>query len=240
MTLSLTRLFSISLFLAISFPILGQRSASRITETNTEYDKERFPSLTVSVDAGVEAVYDPWQEFWEERYDIDIDRTDKDRSSIAYLAEQVSLPNLSDKNLNLYSNVDGTDRIATVSMSVVFGERDVVTGSSYPATHAAMKRILEDFETYFYRSYFDRQLAEVKDELEEVRDDAEDAEKDASKARSKIDKYEEKIADLREKIEEMREEAAEELQLADEKSTRVRELERQLREIEDRRREYVN
>jgi hypothetical protein len=233
------RLIFTFLLFCLLVPLTGQRG-SRITEASTEYDKQRFPSLTISVDADVEDVYDPWQEFWEERYDIDIDRIDKDRKSIAYRAEQVRMPTLSDKNFDLYSNVDGTERIATVSMSVVFGERDVMTASSYPATNTAARRVLEEFATYFYRTYFDRQMEEVREELNDVRDDAEDAEKDASKARSKIEKYEEKIADLREKIEEMREEASEELQLADEKSARVRELEARLRDMQTRRREYVN
>lgn len=226
------------LILLSGVELIGQRSAM-ITDTNTEYDKRQLPSLTLSLDAAVESVYEPWQDFWEDRYDIDIDRTDKDRNAIAYLAEQVNLAGISPKNLDLYSSVDGTDRVSTVSMSLAFTETEVVTSRSPAATYMAAKAILEEFRTYFYTSYFDTRISEMRDELGDIRDDGQGASKDAKKARSKIEKYQDKIEKYERKIEDTREEVGDELQTAEQKATRITELEAELRKLEASRRNYL-
>ncbi len=222
----------------ISFPLAAQRTAD-IQDGNTEYDKKTLPSLILTLEAPVDAVYEPWQEFWEERYAIDIDREDKDGNSIAYLAPQVNLPGVSEKNLDLYTNVYGDERGSQVAVSMAFSETDVVDRNKYPTGYAASRAVLEEFRTYFYTAYFDKRVEEVTDALEDVRDDSQDASKDAEKARSQIEKYENKIEKLRRKIEDTREEVGDELQTAEEKATRVRELEDELRTLQVSRRKYV-
>ncbi len=226
------------LTLGLSLGMTAQRAAD-ITDGNTEYDKKTLPSLILSLEAPVEAVYEPWQAFWEERYAIDIDRADKDRNSIAYLASQVSLPGISDKNLDLYTNVYGDERGSQVALSMAFSDTDVVDRNKYPSGYTAARAVLEEFRTYFYTGYFDRRQEEVAEALEEVRDDSQDASKDAQKARSQIEKYEKKIEKLRRKIEDTREEVGDELQTAEEKATRVRELEDELRTLQVDRRKYL-
>ncbi|WP_157975884.1 hypothetical protein [Lewinella sp. IMCC34191] len=224
--------------LAAAAPMLAQQQAN-ITETTTEYDKQRLSSMTISIDAPVDAVYDPWEEFWEERYDIDIDRSDKDGSSIAYLAEEILMTGVSTQPVYFYSNVDGTDERSTVSISVALDQSKVITRQNDAAAFKSAGDKLREFETYFYTRYFDEQLAEVRDELEDARDDREDASSDANKARKKIRKYEEKIKDLREKIEETREEVGEELEDAEENEQRVLDLEAELERIQRSRRNYL-
>lgn len=219
-------------------PVFAQQQAT-ITEGTTEYDQRRLSSMTIALDAPVDAVYDRWEEFWEDRYDIDIDRTDKDGSSIAYLAEEIQLPGVSTAPVALYSNVDGTDQRSTVSISVATGDDMVITRSNDASAFEGASTKLREFQTYFYTRYFDERITDLRDDLEDARDDREDASSDATKAREKIRKYEEKIADLREKIEETREEVGEELEAAEENERRVLDLEAELQRLEQSRRKYL-
>ena len=225
-------------FLLLGVSLLAQRTAT-ITDGSTEYDKKTLPSMILDLDAPVEAVYEPWQDFWEERYSIKIDREDKDRKSIAYLAPQVNLPAVGDKNFDLYTNVYGDDQSSKVAVSMAYTDSDVIDRSKYPAGYAAGKAVLEEFRTYFYTKYFDTRLKETQEALEDVRDDRQSASKDAEKARSKIDKYEKKIEKLRRKIDDTREDVGDELQTSEEKAIRVRELEEQLQKLQQSRRNYL-
>ena len=212
---------------------------SAIRNSTTEYDRKTMPSMTLTLDAPVDEVYDRWDDFWDDRYEVDIDRTDKDGNSIAYLAEQVSLANVGDKRIDLYSNVDGGEQTATVSMTLAYADDDIVTSTNHPAAFRAATSYLDEFRNYFYQRYFDEALAEIREELEDVRDDTEDASEDAQKARQKIAKYEKKIEKLREKIEDTREEVGEELETEEEKARRVRELEARLQQLQRERNNYL-
>ena len=227
------------LLLLASGYLNAQQIASAVTDGTTTYDKQTLPSMSIQLDAPVEVVYDIWDDFWDERYDIDIDRTDKDGDNIAYLAEQVALRSLGDKNLDVYSSVGGNEQRTTVNLSLAYASNDVITRTNHQGDYRTASAILEEFRTYFYQRYFDEQLTQTRDELADLRDDSQDASKDAEKAREKIEKYEEKIEKYRRKIEEEREEVGDELQTAEEKSRRVRELEAQLQQLERTRKRYV-
>ena len=213
--------------------------SANIRNSTTEYDRKTMPSQVLSLDAPVDQVYDRWEEFWEDRYDIDIDRSDKDGSSIAYLAEQIGLAKLGDKQIDFYSNVDGSKESSTVSVTFAYADDDVVTATNHAATFRSVATYLDEFRTYFYQTYFDEQLAETRDELEDMRGDTQDASKDAQKAREKIEKYEDKIEKLRKKIEDTREEVGDELRTEEENARRVRELEARLQQLQSARKNYL-
>ena len=222
----------------ISGVVAAQQSAT-VTDGTTTYDKKTLPSMSIQLDAPVDLVYDIWDDFWDERYDIDIDRTDKDGDNIAYLAEQVPLRSLGDKNLDVYSSVGGNEQRSTVNLSLAYAENDVITRTNHGGDYRTASAILEEFRTYFYQRYFDEQLTDTRDELADLRDDSQDASEDADKARKKIAKYEDKIEKYRRKIEDTREDVGDELQTAEEKSERVRILEAKLQELERARKQYL-
>ncbi|MTB50919.1 hypothetical protein [Lewinella sp. W8] len=225
-------------FLLISVFSFAQ-SRNLVTEGYTEFKKERYNSLNVSIDASYDLVADYLEDFWDDRYEIDVDKFDKDKNALALSAEQVGLPRISDKNFDLYLKAAESGRSTTVSASVVFAENDVVTSQNHATAYRATEGILEEFYQYFYSRYFDEQMEEVRKELDDIRDDGQDATDDADKACKKIRKYEEKIAKLQRKIEKEREEVADELDTAEEKSRRSRELEDRLRELQRARAKYL-
>ncbi|WP_420460192.1 hypothetical protein [Neolewinella sp.] len=229
---------TLSLLILCSSLVSAQQAAT-ITDGTTTYDKMTLPSMSIQLDAPVDVVYDIWDDFWDERYDIDIDRTDKDGDNIAYLAEQVPVRSLGDKNLDVYSSVGGNEQRTTVNLSLAYAENDVITRTNHEGDYQTASAILQEFRTYFYQRYFDEKLTDTRDELADLRDDSQDASKDAEKARKKIEKYEDKIDKYQRKIEDARENVGDELQTAEEKSERVRQLELQLQELERTRKQYL-
>ncbi|MBB4078196.1 hypothetical protein GGR28_000797 [Lewinella aquimaris] len=233
-----TKLILSLLLCCFGFQLMAQQAVS-ISDGTVEYDKRQLPSLRLPLQAPVDAVYDPWQDFWEDRYDVDIDRSDKDGDDISYLAEQVSLPKLSSKNFDFYSNVSGGETNATVSIALAFSDTDIVGRDNHADTYAAARAVLEEFSTYFYTRYFDERIDATREALEDVRDDSASASKDAEKAREKIEKYEDKIEKLRRKIEDLRDDVGDELETADEKAKRVRDLEAELEQLQRSRKNFV-
>ncbi|MFK8161210.1 MAG: hypothetical protein AB8H12_02000 [Lewinella sp.] len=218
----------------ISFSVFGQ-----VTTAPTQFKKSNFEALKITLDADYEIVADHWEEFWEERYEVDFDKLDKDKASIAFSAEQATVPIISDKNANLFSKVGGTSITTTVSFAIAYTENDVVTMMTYPRSYEAASAIMLEFRTYFYTKYFDEQLSEVREKLQDIRDDSSDASDDADKARRKIEKYEAKIRKYQDKIDKERENVGDELETAEEKANRAKELERKLQELERNRARYL-
>ena len=218
------------------FPLI---LSAQLTDGMVRYDKQNYNSLRLTVDAPADEVEDRWEDFWDDRYDVDLDKLDKDRNSIAQVAEQVNVSILSPKTLNLYSKITDANGRSDVALAVVFSPTDVVTRSAYPDAYRATETLLNEFRTYFYTKYFDEQIADVRDDLEDMRDDSQDDSKDAEKARRKIEKYREKIADYEEKIVELREEAGDELESSEEKARKAEELQTKLRDLEARRTQYL-
>ncbi|NJC24693.1 hypothetical protein [Neolewinella antarctica] len=227
------RLLTIVLFL------VSATSYAQVSEGRVTFDDTSLQSLRMSIDASADEVEEAWEDFWEDRYDIDIDKLDKDRNSMAFLAEQISLPIIGAKNVNFYSKITETDNRSDVAMAFAFTESDVVTRVSHPESYRAAEAIMIEFRTKFYTNYFDEQMEDIRDDLEDARDDSQDDSRDAQKARKKIAKYEDKIEDYQERIQKMRDEVGDELESSEEKAVRAAQLEAKLRDLEQRRARYL-
>ncbi|TXF88582.1 hypothetical protein FUA23_14030 [Neolewinella aurantiaca] len=224
----------ILLFTAYGFMLNAQ-----VKSGITEFDKTSMSSLSMDLDADYEEVADVWEDFWKDRYDVDFDKLNKNRSSISYEAEQAVVPIISQKNADLYAKFGGTTESARVSFAIAYTANDVVTEEAHPKQYEAARAIMLEFRTFFYTQYFDEKLEKAREDLDDIRDDSSDASKDAEKARSKIEKYESKIEKYQEKIEKMRNEVGSDLETAEEKAKRAQELESKVRELERLRARYV-
>jgi hypothetical protein len=212
---------------------------AQVTSAPTQFKKMNFEALRMTIDADYELVADKWEDFWQERYDVDFDKLDKGKASIAFLADQAVMPIISQKNANLYSKVGGTEISSTVSFAIAYTENDVVTQISYPQSYQAAEAVMLEFRTHFYTQYYDEKLSAVRESLEDLRDDSSDASSDADKARRKIEKYEAKIRKYQDKIDKERENVGDELETAEQKAAKAKELERTLRELQRERSRYL-
>lgn len=226
--------------LILLFATFSYSIAAQVRTGPTEFDKTTMEALQMDIDADYKVVADVWEDFWDDRYDVDFDKLDKDRGSIAFKAEQASVPIISQKNADLFAKVGGTVESSRLSFAISFTVNDVVTMQAHPKSFEAAKAIMLEFRTFFYTSYFDKKLEEAREDLEDIRDDSSDASKDAEKARSKIKKYEDKIAKYRDKIDKMREEVGDELETAEEKALRAQELENRIRDLVRMKAKYVS
>jgi len=212
---------------------------AQVSVKNVSYKKQAMESLQLIIDAEKGEVEDVWDDFWDDRYNIDVDKFDNDKKGTAYLAEQVSVPLISVKNFDLYSKIEDRSEKSAVSMAVSFASGSSINKVSNREAFDAAEAIMIEFRTYFYTKFFDEKLSVVREELADIRDDSQDANKDAIKARGKIEKYEDKIAKFKEKIEKEREKAGDEFETAEEKSRRAKELADRVRSIEQMKAKYL-
>ncbi len=227
------------LFILAALFSLVQLSAQEVGVTSESYKKLNYESLVVLIDASPDLVEQKWEQFWDDRYDVNIKRFDRDNSGTAYLGEQVALPIISPKNLNLYSKISPVGNETRVTLAMAFSENDIVTKGAHGTSFVAAEAMMKEFGNYFYTGYFDEQLKTVRDELEDVRDDRSDASDDVEKAKRKIDKYEKRIKKYQDRIDKERKEVGNELETAEEKARRIQTLEAQLRELERLRARYL-
>ncbi|MEM6397756.1 MAG: hypothetical protein AAF741_15510 [Bacteroidota bacterium] len=61
-------------------------NAQEIEATTTNFDDNTFSASQLTIDIPFDQVKDYWDEFWDDKYDIDIDRENRDRESETFLA----------------------------------------------------------------------------------------------------------------------------------------------------------
>lgn len=212
---------------------------AQVTQGRATFDKMTLEALQMTIDADYKEVADAWEDFFDDRYEIDFDKKDKDRDNITTYAEDAIVPLVSPSSANYYANFSGNDEVTRVSFAVSFGENDVMTKRTHTKSYDAARAIMTEFRTKFYTDYFDKRLEDARDDLADIRDDSQDASEDAKKARRKIEKYEDKINKYQRKIEDLKEEVGDELETAEEKAVRARQLEDRVRELERLRARYI-
>ncbi|OAV45416.1 hypothetical protein A3850_013340 [Lewinella sp. 4G2] len=205
---------------------------------NIKYEDQSISSLKFSVDGPADEIEEAWEDYFDERYDLKLDKLDKDRGSIAYRNENATLTLLTSKPVTLYSKVAEIEGGAQISVAMT-DANGAYTETNNATAMLAVRAMIEDFKNRFYTDYFDEQLEDARKELEDARDDSQDDTKDAERARKKIEKYRDKIADYEKKIQDLRDEVGDELLSAEEEAARAARIEDKIREIQVRRARYL-
>jgi polyhydroxyalkanoate synthesis regulator phasin len=187
----------------------------------------------LDVNASPDKVIDLWDQYWDKKHDVDVDREDRNRDREIYLAKNVEVTAISDKQMDVYSKIKTTDdNKTTVVLGIGFGYDVYASNDNYSEAFSAAKRVLEEFEQYFYHKYYTEKLVVLRENLEEAKGEAEDMRDDISKNerriegwRKDIEKARSNIADAEEDNEATREEMQTQIKTVSELETTLRHLE---------------
>lgn len=233
-----TSIYYFLLFFIFSIGLSAQ-TRSVVTANQQTYDETTLAGQEITINAERDAVEDSWDDFWSDKYDVDVDRVDRDKSAVTYLAQGVENSKIASRKIDVHSKLFGAGQTTKVSLAIGLGYAIVAGPANEPGIYRRASEILDEFQTYFYRNKYDKLIAEVRDDLEDVRDDRQDAAEDQTKAQKRIRKYREKIQDLEKKIAKEQEDMTEEEVTEADKMLRVNELEQKLATLERERRIYV-
>ncbi len=210
-----------------------QERNSSIGEAFTAFDDRQMNAHHLILEADLENVKTYWEQYWKERYDVDFDREERKREMQILRAEAVMVPTLSDRRADLFAKIDSENKDRTHLYFAIALGYDIAAGpTQYSDIYENGRSVMRDFEPYFYQTYYDDQISDVRAELEDIRDDREDAEDRRGDRRDQIDHWQRDIERREKKIRKARAALADGRGDSEDAEERSKEIDEWQREIE--------
>jgi len=219
-------------FLSI-FLFLNLASAQAKMVSKVSFEDAEMAAYQIEINIAPDRVIDLWDDFWDDRYGVDVDRDDRNRDREIYLAKEIKVDDISDKPLDVYSMLTTTEKDkSTVSLGFGVGYEVFASKDQFSETFAAAERILNEFEAYSYQKYYHQQVEEWQKKLEDARDEKVEVEEAIAKRESNIEDWRRDIEKLENDIEKARKENISAQNELSEKKESVDSLEKELRAAE--------
>ena len=223
---SIILLLNVILFL--NFAAAQAQMVSKVS-----FEDAEMAAYQIEINIAPDQVIDLWDEFWDDRYNVDVDREDRNRDREIYLAKKINVEAISDKPFDVYSMLSTTaEDKSTVSLGLGVGYNVYASKDQFSNTFAAAERILNEFEAYSYQQFYSQRVEEWQKELEDAREEKEEVEEAIAKRESTITDWQKDIEDLENDIEKARKENKAAQNTLIEKAENVNTLERELRAAE--------
>lgn len=197
------------LLFALLLSIAAQAQNIRVSETSTLMDKTNMNVAAVEIDAPRERVEEILIDYLEDRYSIDMDKKDKDKSYVTWQADQVDITALNNGKIDLWAKVAAmSDTRTNVMLAASKGYDNSISSANDDRGYRNLEIITENFSTYFYQKYYNNQVEVVNDKVKEVVDNRDDLTKESAKLTKDIANKEEEIVKLQKEIEEAKQQIA--------------------------------
>ncbi len=186
------------------------------------YEKTSRPCLAISVEPSPELLREEWEDYMKSDRNIKLKGNGFLTNKDVLYAEQVVIKNISDRALDLYTEII-KDENGETSMKVfaAFGYDIFIEESTYPTEFAALKVMMSNFLNEYIPEYYNEQikaaLDEVKDltklqdklgksikknnkKISKMTDDIEDREKDNKENQSELEETATKLKAQKERL----------------------------------------
>lgn len=223
-------LFTLSIIFTLN---IVSAQARMVNEAS--FDKVSMAAYEIQIDVAPDRVIDLWDDFWDDRYKVDVDREDRNRNREIYMAKEVTVESISDKQIDIYSSITTTDEErAKVSLGFGVGYDVYVNQENFGTIFAAAERILNEFEAYSYQTVYSKIVEEREKMLKDAIDEKEDLQDDIKKNESDIESAQKKIADLESEIKKAQQDNEEARKKVVSTAERVSKLEVELRDAKQK------
>lgn len=198
--INMTRFLLFFLLLLISLtPVAAQ--SYQVTESNTMMDKTSMNVAVVEIEAPRDRVEEILVDYLEDRYKIDLDRKNKEKQSVTWLADQIEIRDLNNGAIDLWAKVAATGENRTsVMLAASKGYDNSISSATDARAYRNLEMISDNFTKYFYRTYYDQQLELKTEAVEEATEQREDLIKENKKLTEDIAKKEKEIAEAKAQI----------------------------------------
>ncbi len=232
------RTFIFYFFLIFSVPFTALNAQVR-TVSNIQFEESSMHAQHVNLQASEDKAVDIWIEFWDERYDVKLEREANNRKRQIFKAYQVKVSDISDKQLDIYSKVvPKGDQQTVIYMGIGFGYEVYAGPDRFPEAYQATEGVMGAFENYFYNALYGNQVAELEDKLEDIKDEKKDLQRDLEKEQKRIDKWKSKIEKYQERIDESQSEKGQLAEMINTQDGKIFTIEKQLQKVRSRLQEW--
>ena len=165
-------IFSTLFLLFFSFSLIGQKLV--VSDEVIRYEDQDRMSIQVNLDPEPKAIKDALDDFMDDQYNVNLKGFGFLANKDVLSAEQVSLPQVSEKAFDLYfrvvKNVDGSQLNAFAS----FGYDVHINPEKYPEAYQELKNIVNHFLNSFLPDYYSGKVEATREFITDLQKDQEE------------------------------------------------------------------
>lgn len=191
----LQRTFFASLLICL-FQLAAFAQVGRIEQTTVEYDKQRVDALTVSMTPERKDIQKAFDDWMDDRYDINMKGGGLFSDKNTRRAEAVNIPTVSAEKITLFTRTEERSGETRMTIFASRGLGNFVDNGDYSA-FTGLEDVFDSFLSSYLPEYYEERVSEAREILEDLR-------KDLTDARDDVTKNEEKIRDLERENEKLR------------------------------------
>lgn len=175
----------------------GYAQNFNVKQATIQHEGAERPCLQVSVDPNPDLVKEKWRDYIKDKYNVKLKGigflADKDLMS----AEEVTIPAISDKQMDFYTQVVKQEGSSVMSVFMRFGYDMYVNKEKYPDAYERTESIMNNFLDAFLKNYYQEAISDISKELEDLNDEKSDLNEDNAKLQEDIRDNEEEIEKLK-------------------------------------------
>jgi len=222
--------FRILIFLLL--PVFTYAQTLDVRHTLVEYDEQDRFALAVNFEAPPKAVKEAWTDFLKSELDLKLKGfgflTNKDLLK----AEKVSVPELSDKELNFYTLFNEEEERTIMNVFASFGYDIFINQQDHPKAYSALRGLVNSFVRGYVPAFYEEKIEETAEVVEDLEEEVADLNKSINKNKADIEDNKKEIEELQEENEEKSASLEEKKQMLEQRKALLSEQRSKLKSVE--------
>lgn len=210
------------------FQFAAFAQVGRIERTTVEYDKQRADALTVTMKPERKDIQKAFDDWMDERYDINMKGGGLFSDKNTRRAEGVNIPAISADKISIFTRTEERSGETRMTIFASRGLGNFVDGGDYQA-FTGLEDVFDSFLSSYLPEYYAERVSKARELLEDLRKDFTDAKDDVTKNEERIRDLERENDKLRREMTELEKKIYDAEQILDKRERANDEIRRQVR-----------
>lgn len=192
--------FSLTYIVTFLFSQLYAQSLV-LSDTTMVYEGQNRPAVSMRLSPGPDIVKASLKDWMKDHHDIKLDGYGFLTNQDVLIGEQVLLPNISSKRLDIYFQIVEMGDHTQMSTFASLGYDIQISPYQYSGEYQAMTNLVLDFVEDFLPRWYSEQIAISQEQVEELKEDRSTLEETVSDNQQEIASLKQENMDMAERIE---------------------------------------
>lgn len=192
--MNITKTIAYSLILILSLGLNAQTIL--IESTNISFQSQLRPCLSVNIDPEENSLKKAWTSYIKMNHEIKFNKYKKSPDKNIIYAEDITLPLVSLKRMNLYTRFIETTNGSEMKLFSSFGYDFFIGPDSFPKEFEAYKNMMYTFLTQYLTDFYSDEIKETSKRIKKLDKENIKLKKCVEKNRKKINNMKREIASL--------------------------------------------
>lgn len=203
------KIFTLCILSTLLFYFGSNAQTLTPVKSTIEHNEQIRACLMVKLDPEPKTLKNAWIDYLDNQYDFKLKGMGLFSNKELLTAEEVSIPKISSKKMNFYTNVvedgDGSEMKVFASL----GYDIYLNDEKYPAEFNSIKEIMTAFLKQYLPQYYKEVIEEssekvkgLTEEIKDINDDIKDKEDDIEKLRKEIDEHKKNVLEKSSQLQE--------------------------------------